>query len=133
MAQVELLAEVQKFIEQGPKMTVAGKPSDAHSGDTFEVRDPSTANVITEVPRAGTKDVDEAVAAARAAVDDKRWSGLRPGKRTEVLYKLGELIKRNMNELAQLEALDSGKPISAASGEVWMAAEVLRYYSGWPT
>ena len=133
MAQVELLSEVQKFIEQGPKMTVAGKPAEAASGETFEVLDPSTAKLVTEVPRAGMADVDAAVAAARASVDDKRWSGLRPGKRTEVLYKLGELIKRNMNELAQLESLDSGKPINAASGEVWMAAEVFRYYSGWPT
>lgn len=133
MAKVELLSEVQKFIEQGPKMTVAGKPAEAASGETFEVRDPSTARVITEVPRAGMKDVDAAVAAARSAVEDKRWSGLRPGKKTEVLFKLADLIKRNMNELAQLESLDAGKPISVASGEVWMAADVFRYYAGWPT
>ena len=133
MAEVELLSEVSKFIEGGPKMLIGGKPTEAASGATFEVRDPSTGKVLTEVPRAGVEEVDAAVAAARAAVEDKRWSGLRPGKRTEVLYKLGELIKRNMNELSQLESIDSGKPVKIASGEVWAAGEVFRYYSGWPT
>jgi acyl-CoA reductase-like NAD-dependent aldehyde dehydrogenase len=114
-------------------MVIGGKPSDAASGQTFEVRDPSTGKVLTEVPRGGVADIDAAVAAAREAFNDRRWAGLRPGKRTEVLYKIGELIKRNLNELAQLEALDSGKPINIASGEMWMAGEVFRYYSGWPT
>jgi acyl-CoA reductase-like NAD-dependent aldehyde dehydrogenase len=133
MAQIDVLSEVSKFLEGSPKMTIGGKPAEAGSGKTFQVIDPSTAQVITEVPRADMGDVDAAVASARAAFDDKRWSGLRPGKRTEVLYKLGELIKRNVNELAQLESLDSGKPIKVASGEMWMAGEVFRYFSGWPT
>ena len=95
-------------------MVIGGKPTEAASGETFEVIDPSTGKVLTEVPRGGVADVDAAVAAAREAVEDRRWANLRPGKRTEVLYKLGELIKRNINELAQLESLDSGKPISMA-------------------
>jgi acyl-CoA reductase-like NAD-dependent aldehyde dehydrogenase len=49
------------------------------------------------------------------------------------LFKLGELIKRHIAELSQLESLDSGKPITLASGEIWAAGEVFRYYSGWPT
>ncbi|MGI8773888.1 MAG: aldehyde dehydrogenase family protein [Actinomycetota bacterium] len=133
MAEVELLSEVSKFIESAPKMLIGGKPAEASSGATFEVRDPSTGKVLTEVPRAGVAEVDQAVAAARSAVEDRRWSGLRPGKRTEVLYKLGELIKRNINELTQLEAIDSGKPVKIASGEIWAAGEVFRYFSGWPT
>lgn len=133
MAKVEVLSEVSKFLEGAPKMMIDGKPAEASEGRTFEVRDPSTAQVIAEVPRGGMEEVDLAVAAARTAFDEKRWHGLRPGKRTEVLFKLGELIKRNLNELAQLESLDSGKPINVASGEIWMAGEVFRYFSGWPT
>jgi acyl-CoA reductase-like NAD-dependent aldehyde dehydrogenase len=133
MAQVDLLPEVSKYIEGSPKMTIEGRPAEASSGQTFEVRDPSTAQVVAHLPRAGMEDVDNAVDSARRAFDERRWSGLRPGKRTEVLYKLGELIKRNLSELAQLEAIDSGKPIKLASGEIWMAAEVFRYFSGWPT
>ena len=133
MAQVELLPEVSKFLESGPKMVIDGKEVDALSGQTFETINPSEGTVLAEVPRAAAPDVDAAVAAARRAFEDKRWSGLRPGKRTEILYKLGELIKRNGNELAQLEALDAGKPVNLASGEMWAAGDVFRYYAGWPT
>ena len=132
MAQTELLPEVTKFIE-APKLTVDGKSVDATSGETFEVYDPSTGKVLTEVPRAGVPDVDSAVAAARRAVEDRRWSGLRPGKRSDILNKVAELIKRNSNELAQLEAIDSGKPLQLASGEMWAAAEAFKYFAGWPT
>ncbi|HVF52536.1 MAG TPA: aldehyde dehydrogenase family protein [Actinomycetota bacterium] len=133
MAKVDVLPEVTKFLEGAPKMTVAGRSVDSTSGETFEVLDPSTGARLADVPKAGIPDVDAAVDAARAAFDDRRWSGLRPGKRTEVLFKIADLIKRNLNELAQLEALDSGKPITMASGEMWAASECFRYYAGWPT
>ncbi|MDQ3952977.1 MAG: aldehyde dehydrogenase family protein, partial [Actinomycetota bacterium] len=133
MVRIDVLPEVTKFLEGSPKMTIAGQPVDAVSGETFEVIDPSTGGVVTEVPRAGVPDVDAAVAAAREAFEDRRWTGLRPGKRAEVLFKVADLIKRNINELAQLESIDSGKPLKLASGEVWAAAECFRYYSGWPT
>jgi acyl-CoA reductase-like NAD-dependent aldehyde dehydrogenase len=103
------------------------------SGETFDVIDPSTGEAFTQVPRGGAADVDAAVAAAREAFEDRRWSGLRPGKRAEVLIKLADLVMKNLNELAQLEALDCGKPLNLASGEMWAAADVFRYYSGWPT
>ena len=133
MALVELLPEVTKFIESGPKMTIGGKQLDAASGRVFEAIDPSTGQAVAEVPRGESPDVDAAVNAAREAFEDRRWSGLRPGKRAEILFKLGELIKRHVPELSQLEALDSGKPIALASGEIWAAGEAFRYFSGWPT
>jgi acyl-CoA reductase-like NAD-dependent aldehyde dehydrogenase len=133
MAQVEVLDEVTKFIEGSPQMVIGGRPTGAASGETFDVIDPSTGKALTQVPRADHADVDAAVAAAREAFDDRRWSGLRPGKRTEILYKLGELVKRHIPELSQLESLDSGKPVSLSSGEMWFAGDILRYYAGWPT
>jgi acyl-CoA reductase-like NAD-dependent aldehyde dehydrogenase len=133
MAQMEILPEVTKFIEGPPKMTIAGRQADAASGQTFEVIDPSTGKAFTQVPRADSADVDAAVAAARQAFEDRRWSGLRPSRRSEVLNKIAELIKKNMSELAQLEALDVGKPFNLASGEMYLASEVFRYYAGWPT
>jgi acyl-CoA reductase-like NAD-dependent aldehyde dehydrogenase len=133
MAQVELLPEVTKFLEGSPKLMIDGKPVDSESGKTFEVIDPATAKAVTEVPRAEMADVDRAVSAARKAFEDKRWSGMRPGKRTEVIFKIGELIKKNLGELAQLESLDAGKPINLSSGEMWAAGEAFRYFSGWPS
>ena len=133
MAQVELLDATTRFIEQRPKMFIDGRSVDATSGTVFEDLDPSTGKVISEVPRGQLEDVDAAVAAARRAVDDRRWISLRPGKRSELLFKVAELIKRNATELTQLEALDAGKPLKLASGEIWAAAEAFRYYAGWPT
>lgn len=128
-----LMPEVEKFVSASPQMIIGGARTAAAEGSTFDVFDPSTGEVVTQVPRGGVAEVDAAVAAARAAFDERAWSGLRPGKRAEILFKVGELIKRNIPELAQLEALDSGKPVKVAQGEMWMAGEVFRYYSGWPT
>ena len=133
MAEIEVLPEVTKFIEGSPQMIVGGSRTGAASGQTFEVYDPSTGRPFTEVPRGDVADVDAAVASAREAHEDRRWSGLRPGKRTEVLFKLGELVKRHLQELSQLESLDAGKPVKISSGEMWLVGEVFRYYSGWPT
>ena len=133
MAEIEVLPEVTKFTEGSPQMIIAGSRTGATSGQTFEVYDPSAGRPFTEVPRGDVADVDAAVASAREAHEDRRWSGLRPGKRTEVLFKLSELVKRNLQELAQLESLDAGKPVKISSGEMWLVSEVFRYYSGWPT
>ncbi len=132
MAMTELLPEVTKFIET-PRMVVGGKSVEAVSGDTFDVIDPSTGKPFTQVPRGTAADIDAAVAAAREAFEDRRWSGLRPAKRAEILTKVGDLIMSNLNELAQMEALDCGKPLNLATGEMFAAAEVFKYYAGWPT
>jgi acyl-CoA reductase-like NAD-dependent aldehyde dehydrogenase len=133
MAQAELLPEVTKFLEAGPKMSIDGRAAEAASGETFPVIDPSTGKSVGEVPRGREEDVESAVASARRAFEDRRWTGMRPGKRSEILFKLGELVKRRIPELSQLESIDSGKPIKLASGEIWAAGEAFRYYSGWPT
>jgi acyl-CoA reductase-like NAD-dependent aldehyde dehydrogenase len=132
MGMTEILPEVTKFIE-APKMIVGGKSVESVNGETFDVFDPSSGQVLTQVPRGQSADIEAAVTAAREAFEDRRWSGLRPGKRAEILYKLSDLIMKNLNDLAQIEALDCGKPLNLASGEVWAAADVFRYYSGWPT
>jgi acyl-CoA reductase-like NAD-dependent aldehyde dehydrogenase len=133
MAQVELLDEVTKFIEGSPKMLIGGNPQDAVSGRTFQSVDPSTGEAFVEVPRGDREDVDAAVGAARKSYEDGRWRNLRPGKRAEILAKVADLIKKNSAQLTQIEALDGGKPLKLASGEVWSAGDVFRYYSGWPT
>ena len=132
MAMTELLPEVTKYIES-PRMVIGGKSVDAVNGDTFDVIDPSTGKSFTQVPRGTSTDIDAAVAAARESFEDRRWAGLRPGKRGDILAKVAQLIMKNINELAQIEALDCGKPLNLASAEIWSAAEVFRYYSGWPT
>ncbi len=82
------------------------------SGKTYETVNPASGKVIAHVADCNSDDVDFAVEKARESFEDGRWCKLHPTDRKEVLIKLGKLIKRNSRELAVLESLDSGKPIS---------------------
>lgn len=83
----------------------------AISGKTFATVNPSTGDVLAEVAACGAADVDFAVAKAREAFDDGRWSRMHPADRKNVLIRFAKLLTRNARELAVMESLDSGKPI----------------------
>ncbi|MEX0371329.1 MAG: aldehyde dehydrogenase [Tateyamaria sp.] len=83
----------------------------AMSGNTFDTINPATGEVIAQVAACGAADVDVAVAKAREAFDDGRWSRLHPSDRKNVLIRLCKLMTRNARELAVLESVDSGKTI----------------------
>ena len=83
----------------------------ALSGDTFDTINPATGELLAKVSACGPKDVDFAVAKARDAFEDGRWSRLHPGERKKALIRLAKLLKRNARELAVMESLDSGKTI----------------------
>ena len=84
----------------------------AADGRVFDSINPATGAVIAQPARGGSADIDRAVVAARAAFEDGRWSRKTPGERKEVLLKLAGLIRENLTELALLDTLDMGKPIS---------------------
>ncbi|MET7733611.1 aldehyde dehydrogenase family protein [Streptomyces sp. NPDC005402] len=98
-------------IEPG-RLFVGGQWREAADGARTEVLDPSRGAVVTTVAEAGATDVDAAVRAAREAFDDGAWSGLSGRERGRILHRVAELIRENADELAQLESLDVGKPIS---------------------
>ena len=98
------------------RMFVDGEFVDARSGETMEVLNPATGEVIAEVPKAGEEDVDRAVAAAEAAWET--WRDKTPKDRMELLLKLADVIDENAEELARLESLNVGKPW-------WVAVDVL--------
>jgi gamma-glutamyl-gamma-aminobutyraldehyde dehydrogenase len=81
------------------------------SGKTFETINPATGKVITNIAACNSEDVDNAVVKAREAFDQGHWSKLHPSERKQALIKLSKLIKRNIQELAVMESIDSGKPI----------------------
>jgi gamma-glutamyl-gamma-aminobutyraldehyde dehydrogenase len=83
----------------------------AKSGATFATVNPATGQTLAEVSACGAEDVDFAVAKAREAFEDGRWSRLHPAERKRTLIHLAKLIERNRHELAVMESLDSGKPI----------------------
>ncbi|GAA3984890.1 aldehyde dehydrogenase family protein [Streptomyces sp. NBC_01352] len=98
-------------IEPG-RLFIGGQWREAADGARTEVVDPSRGAVVTTVAEAGAVDVDAAVRAAREAFDDGRWSGLSGRERGRILYRVAQLIRENADELAALESLDVGKPIT---------------------
>lgn len=99
-------------------------------GKTFETINPSTEEVICSVHEAQEKDVDIAVAAARKAFEGD-WRKVTPGDRGKLLCKLADLFEANIETLGAIEALDNGKSLTMAKGDVGLAAGCLRYYGGW--
>lgn len=103
----------------------------AVDGQSFEVINPSTEEVICEVAEATEKDVDIAVAAARKAFNGP-WRKETPENRGRLLVKLADLFEKNADLLAAVEALDNGKAFNMARNiDVPAAAGCLRYYGGW--
>jgi len=90
---------------------INGQIQSSKSGKTFETINPATGNVIAKVAACNADDVDHAVIKAREVFDQGHWSKLHPSERKKVLIKLSKLIKRNLNELAVMESVDSGKPV----------------------
>src|SRR5215212_8521412 len=111
------------------KMFIAGESVGAADGQTFDVSNPATGEVIARAPLGGKVDVDHAVAAARKAFDGP-WSTWSAAKRGRTLQKFADLCKKNMEELAQIERTNCGKPITAARGEACGVNLVLEYYAG---
>src|SRR5699024_9412493 len=106
----------------------------AESGETFDIYNPATDEVIGQAQSGAKTDVDKAVKAARKAFEDGPWPTMAPAERQRIIWRIGDLIMQNQNELAQLEALDNGKPISVArSADVPLAAELFQYMAGWAT
>src|SRR3954470_5155320 len=97
------------------------------SAGSFEVLDPSSGELICEVPRAGADDVQRAVDAAAAALPD--WAATAPRERGEVLRKTFELMTARKEDLAFLMALEMGKSLTDARGEATYAAEFFRWFS----
>src|SRR5271165_2679623 len=128
----QLSSEARAFLARPKKLYIGGQFIDATDGEMFETEDPALGTRITQVPSAGKLDVDRASGAAREAFE-KRWRNIAPAQRSAYLLKLADLITQNSEELAQLEAYDTGKPLAMAKGEMWYAAEIYRYYSGWAT
>jgi phenylacetaldehyde dehydrogenase len=130
--QPEYSAAAKAFIGRRPQLFINGEWVDSSHGATIDVEDPSTGKIITKIVDASDRDVDRAVAAARAAFDDGRWSGLPPMVRDRTINRLADLIDAHADELAELEAIDNGKPKGmAAAVDVPAAASQLRFMAGW--
>ncbi|MFF1439135.1 aldehyde dehydrogenase family protein [Streptomyces sp. NPDC058295] len=112
------------------RLFIGGQWLEAVDGARTEVVDPSRGAVVTTVAEAGAADVDAAVWAARAAFDAGTWSGLSGRERGRVLLRVAELIRAEADEIARLESLDVGKPITLARAvDVTNAANDYEYFA----
>ncbi len=107
-----------------------GEAVPAASGETFEVTNPARNAVIATVAKAGRADVDRAVAIARQAFDEGPWPRMNSSERGRIVRKIGDLIRERADELAQLESLNTGKPITNAKAEILSGAGVFDFYGG---
>ncbi len=102
----------------------------------FDTINPATEEVLTEITEAAAADVDRAVEAARRAFEDRNgpWRKLSASERGRLIWKLADLVEKNVDELAELETLDNGKPIfESRYVDIPMVIDVLRYYAGLAT
>ena len=104
----------------------------SESGETFATVNPSTGEEICQVAAAGVADVDKAVEAAREAFEQGPWRKMNASERGRLLYRLADLIEKHADELARLEALDNGKPVSVARRvDIAKSIACYRYFAGW--
>ena len=129
-----LKPKVKAFLEGVKGLYIDGEYVEAKSGKTFDVLDPATEEVIAKVSEAQAEDIDIAVAAARKAFDEGEWTKMDAATRSHLIYKFADLLEENREELAQLEALDNGKPYETAlADDVDGTVQHFRYYAGWAT
>lgn len=109
------------------KLLIGGKHVDARDGRTLERQSPGHGFVVSRYAQAGEAEVEAAVQAARRAFETGPWPHMKAGERAAILLKTADLIEARLEEIARLDALESGKPIAQARGEIGGAIDIWRY------
>ena len=111
-------------------MWIGGAWTGASDGATGEVLDPSSGEVIAKVPKATLADVDAAVAASRAAFEDRSWAAMDPAQRGRILQKMAAVTYAEAKNLATIESRNNGKTFREALSEIRYGAWTLEYFAG---
>lgn len=115
------------------KMYMAGEWVDAENGETREIVNPATGEVIARAAEGTEEDAKKAIRSAREAFDSGSWSELAAAERARYLFAIADKLEERAEELAALETLDNGKPLREARFDVADAAACFRYYAGMVT
>jgi phenylacetaldehyde dehydrogenase len=125
---------VHDFINTPRQLFIDGALVDARSGKTFETLNPATGETLATVAEGDAADIDLAVQAARRAFDHGPWGHMTASERGRIMWRIGDLIMEHLEDFAELETLDNGKPLNVArAADVPLAAELFRYMAGWAT
>ena len=129
----DIRSDTANFLERELGLFIGGEWVRAQDGETLETVDPATERPLAKFAGATPQDIDEAVAAARQALESGPWPAMGPAERGGLLLKLADRLEAHQDVLAALETLDNGMPMStvAAHAAPW-SARVMRYYAGWP-
>ncbi len=131
---VTLDKNVEEFIGAPRQLFIGGQWADAASGKTFETPDPATGETLAQVAEGEAEDINRAVKAARRAFEEGPWSRMTTSERGRLIWRIGDLILEHLDELAQLESLDNGKPYAVArAADVPLSADMFWYMAGWAT
>ncbi len=126
-----MISKEEVKIKHG-KLFINGKWVNSVSGKTFDTLNPATEEVITSVEEGDSADIDLAVTAARKAFEDGPWKNMDARDRGRILLEIANLIEKNKDELALLETLDNGKPISETTNvDIPLVIDCFLYYAGW--
>lgn len=126
--------KTREFIAKPKKLLIGGDWLKSANGKTFDSFDPSSGEVLAKVAEGEAEDINLAVAAARRAFDQGPWRKMTSSERSRIIWKIGDLILENLDELAELESLDNGKPLAVAkAADVPLAADLFHYMAGWAT
>lgn len=121
-----------KIAVRATKLLINNRWVDSESGKTFPTVNPATGETVCQVAEADEADVNKAVGAARAAFEGGPWRRMSASERGQLMYRLADLIEKNADELARLEALDNGKPYKVAkAADLPLTIACYRYYAGW--
>jgi len=111
-------------------MLIGGEWTDGVKGDVFLTINPANREVLAEVARGYEADIDRAVEAARRALESPAWAEMTPAARGRLLNRIAALIRQHADELAEMETLDCGKPLSQSKIDMETSAQYFEYYAG---
>jgi phenylacetaldehyde dehydrogenase len=125
---------VTEFLQRPHRILIGGQWRDAASGKTFPTYNPATGEVAAQIAEGDRDDIDRAVSAARKAFDSGPWPKMTTSERGRLIWKLADLLEEHLEEFAELETLDNGKPLGVARvADVPLAVDLFRYMAGWAT
>jgi aldehyde dehydrogenase (NAD+) len=132
MVGLSLASSTDRVAISATRLLIGNRWVESETGATFATINPATGDEICQVAEAGPQDVDKAVKSARDAFERKTWRKMHASERGLLLYKLADLIEGHAEELARLESLDNGKPVSLARRiDLPKTIACYRYFAGW--
>ncbi|WP_260928924.1 aldehyde dehydrogenase family protein [Novosphingobium sp. 9] len=112
------------------RLLIDGVWTDPVSGEWFETRNPATGELLAQIAKGGSADIDAAVAAARRAFESGPWPKFSPADRQALILRLADLLEAHGEEFARLDTTEMGSPIRHTRGSVALLVDLLRYYAG---